>query len=538
MSSTTTRRRSSSPFRRPRSTDGPHFERFSHRFCRHTKGRFAGKRLDFEPFQRAKWNEALEVNTKTGRRVYTLVVDGRPRKNYKSTECAAAGLYFAGPDGEPEADVFLGASARDQADVVFGQAASMVTSSSSDLDNYFEAQRTVIRYPQTNGSIRKVSADGYTAHGLNPHAVILDELHAFRTEGQLELYRAMTTGHALRRDPFITSITTAGYDKATLLGELYDSALKLSDVARFGRHECLLVARDRDAGFLLTWYGAPEGADVESRDVWREANPAAAVELDFLEQQWRLAQTGVGGFTVNDFCRLHLNMWTASKDRWISDEDWRLTRSSSAIPAGGTIIAGVDASITYDTTAVAWGHRLEDDRVVHRARVWSTRQDVPHDVYVPGGRIDLEIVEDFLVELSRLYALDFVVYDPRFFEQSAQRLSNRGLRVSPMTQGSAEMYDATQRFYSDVRERRVLTAEGDEGDVLMRHVQATAAVKTERGYKLSKLRSARPIDATVAVVMEHAPLAAGAGQSIYSTRDLLVFGEDETTDFDAWDDDL
>ena len=527
MTTKTRSRSSSRPFRKPRRTDGPHYARFASRYCRHTKGVFAGRPLELEAFQSSRWDELLELGA-DGRRIYSTSVDGRPRKNYKSTELAAGALYLAGPDGEPEADVFLGASARDQAEVVFGQARSMVQSKASDLDRFFDAKQTVIRYPRTSGSIRKVSADGYTAHGLNPHAVVLDELHAFRTEGQLELYRAMTTGQALRRDPLVMTITTAGFDKATLLGELYDAALKLPDAHRYGKHGALFVGRDRDAGLLFSWYGAPEGSDIENRELWLECNPAEHVTLEYLERQWKLAQTGAGGLTVNDFCRLHLNMWTAAKDRWILDEDWKLTRSGIAIPARARIYVGVDASITYDTTAVAWGHRLEDGRVVHRCRVWSTRQDIPHDVFVPGGRIDLELIEDFVAgELATIYAIEALVYDPRFFEDTATRLSKRGVRVAPMQQGSADMYDATQHFYSDVRERRVLTAEDAGGDVLERHVQATAAVKTERGYKLSKLRSSRPIDATVAVVMEHALARGNVGVSAYNDRDLLVIGGDD-----------
>ena len=55
-----------------------------------------------------------------------------------------------------------------------------------------------------------VSADGFVAHGLNPSAVIADELHAWRTPKQVELWDALDTAIHKRPGAYWLVITTAG----------------------------------------------------------------------------------------------------------------------------------------------------------------------------------------------------------------------------------------------------------------------------------------------------------------------------------------
>lgn len=56
-----------------------------------------------------------------------------------------------------------------------------------------------------------LSAEAYTKHGLNVHAVIFDELHA---QPNRELFDVMTKGSGdARTQPLFFLITTAGTDR-------------------------------------------------------------------------------------------------------------------------------------------------------------------------------------------------------------------------------------------------------------------------------------------------------------------------------------
>jgi phage terminase large subunit-like protein len=65
-------------------------------------------------------------------------------------------------------------------------------------------------------------------------------------------------------------------------------------------------------------------------------------------------------------------------------------------------------------------------------------------------------------------------------------------------QASGPMADAYQGFYQDALEGR-LAHNGDP--VLAAHIDATAADRTERGWKVRKLKASGRIDATVACVL-------------------------------------
>ena len=103
---------------------GPHFAAYCERYIRHTKGRWAGQPLVYEPWQREFWWEALEFDPATGLRIYNEVGLGIPRKNTKSTMASAAGLYMLDADGEPEPEVYVAAAARNEAMIMDAFAAA------------------------------------------------------------------------------------------------------------------------------------------------------------------------------------------------------------------------------------------------------------------------------------------------------------------------------------------------------------------------------------------------------------------------------
>ncbi len=189
-------------------TGGPRFAAFCEHYVRHTKGRWARSPVLLEGWQRDFWWEALEVDPVTGLRVYSEVGLGLPRKNGKSVQASAAGLYFLVADGEAEPEVYVAAAARNQAGIVLGQSRRMAQQSPR-LARHVSVRTTLIECPRNGGVMRSLSADAALQHGLNPYANIIDELHAHRTA---DLYTALTTGTGAREQPFTLWISTAGVD--------------------------------------------------------------------------------------------------------------------------------------------------------------------------------------------------------------------------------------------------------------------------------------------------------------------------------------
>jgi phage terminase large subunit-like protein len=454
-------------------------------YLRHPKGPLRGQPFQPEPWQRAFLREFYRRDSK-GRRLYRLGLLALPRGNGKTGLAAALAVYeLVNRADAPE--IYFAAASKEQAGIALSFARSFVEQ--GPLLDWVTVKRG-LTCSASSGSLRVISSEGALQHGLAPALAIIDELWAFENRRQQEAYTALSSALHKRRDAYLLAISTAGYDRFSLLGRIHEQALTWPDV-QTKRNGCLTIARDQPNGLLLWWYGAPQDADPENETIWRACNPASFVDLRDLRRQLHDPGLGEPGFR-----RLHLNQWTPSRDAWLPSGTWANLQDPTKIPLGSEIYIGVDIGISHDTTAVAWAHRLPDGRIIIRARVWAANDKTAH-VHVPE-RVALEEIEAFILRLANKMQVREVAYDPRFFHRSAELLANAGLTLVEFLQASAPMGDAYQRFYQLAVSGQLL----HNGDpVLAAHIAAAAARPRETGWKISKLKSHEPIDAAVAAVM-------------------------------------
>ena len=461
--------------------------RFFPTYLTHPKGPLLG-----QPFRLAGWQQRFlrefYRRDKHGRRIYRSGFLGLPRGNGKTPLAAALGLYelLARTDA-PE--VYCAGCSKEQAGIALGFARSFVEQGA--LSDWIQL-RSGLLCPASSGVMKVVSSDGRMQHGRMPAVALIDELWAFETSREQQTYIAFASALHKREDAYLLAITTAGYDKSSLLGRIYEQAHTWPQVET-SKDGFLTVAKDLENGQLLWWHGAPEGAAIDDPAVWRAANPAAWIKTSELKRQ--LADPGLDEL---EFRRLNLNQWTRVREAWLPDGCWQGLRCEQEIPAGGAIYVGVDVGLYHDSTAVCWAHRLEDGRILLRSHVWSAKLDAPAHTYCPDGKVALEQVEAFIRQLARDYKLRELAFDPHFFNRSAELLEDAGIKTIEFLQASGPMADAYQGFYQLALEGK-LAHDGDP--VFAAHIEATAASKSERGWKLSKLHNKKRIDATVAAAL-------------------------------------
>ena len=206
------------------------------------------------------------------------------------------------------------------------------------------------------------------------------------------------------------------------------------------------------------------------------------------------------GLSENEFRRLNLNQWTTVRDAWLPDRCWQQLHTDQQIPARAPIYVGVDVGLIHDSTAVVWAHKLEDGRILLNCHVWSAHPDAPAHTHCRGGRVNLEQVEQFILQLARDYKVKEVAYDPHFFARSAELLerANRRLTLIEFLQASGPMADAYQGFYQAALEGKLAH---NSDPILTAHIDATVGQLTERGWKLRKLNKHKRMDATVAACL-------------------------------------
>jgi phage terminase large subunit-like protein len=491
-------------------SSGPHFTKFCGTHCNHTQlvegGPPPGSPFALEPFQSEFWDEALELDPSTGRRVYSRVGMVRPRKNGKTTELAAFSLYTGGPwDGERRPTVILAGGSKEQAGELRDQAAAFIedpVAGSQRLRSKFVVQKIAITCPENGGVIRRVAGDGKLNHSLNPHIVAADELHAWQTPRQRENWKALTTAQGARTDPMVAFITTEGEGDDDELFDLMERIRSSVGTEIEKRHRCLTIYRNRRAGMLVYVYAAPPGTDLDDVETIKLANPASWRTLERLAKD--LADPLVDENTKR---RLYLCQRTSSALQWIDDDAWEACRRPNLkIPRNGLITLGVDAARTRDTTALVWSWMARDGRtVVQRGRVWTCTEGrveagLAH-VFVPGGRLDNDLVRDFIrTRLLPDYNCRLLFFDERYFDTQANDLSKDGMTVVEMHQGKPEMQAAWDEYYAAVYGGPSPAIAHDGDRVFDQHRRKALGSKTERGWHVSKKRG-DVIDELAAAVM-------------------------------------
>lgn len=272
----------------------------------HTKGPFAD-----QPFNLRSWQVQILkklFKTRKGLRQYRTCLLMLPRKNGKTELAAALAIYFLLFDNEIGAEVYSAAADKDQAALVFNVAAQMIRNDAELLSQceIVDSQKRLV-HRRSGSFYRAISAEAYSKHGFNASAVIYDELHAAQSR---ELWDVLTTSQGARRQPLTLAISTAGFDRHSILWELYQHAKKV------------LENPSLDPTFLPILFEAPIDADWTDEAVWKKANPALGDFRSLEEMRVAAARAQEIPAQENVFRRLYLNQWTEQASRWIQMPAW------------------------------------------------------------------------------------------------------------------------------------------------------------------------------------------------------------------------
>jgi phage terminase large subunit-like protein len=447
------------------------------------------------------WQEAFVhklFTTRAGRRIYRRAYLEIPRKAGKTSLCSGLALYLLTADGEPGAEIIGAATQREQARIMLEIAKAMVRRS-PELSERVALYRDAIVMPATESVYKVVSREAPREHGLNPHAILFDELWA---QPDRDLWEALTTAQGARAQPICIAITTAGYDRTSLCWSEHLYA------------QGVLNGQIDDPTYLPVLYGANPDADWTAPDTWRRANPSLGQTVDeaFYAQECRRAQQSAA--YENTFRRLFLNQWTEQSSRFLSLEAWLACSStvSDAELLGVPAFGGLDLGELDDCSSFVIVFLLADGRVAVRARHWwpeSIVETAPHRPYTQwqrqgaltltqGNATDYGHVEAEVAALCRQYDVREIAFDPRFARMMAQRLEGQGLLMVEQPQGY-QLNEPLRRLLGLVRSGQLCHG----GEPMLAWEAANLVVRTGQKGELrpDKQRAAEKIDGMVALVM-------------------------------------
>lgn len=506
-------------------------------FLRHSKGEWAGTPVVLEPWQQFIVGSLFGWKRADGTRRFRTAYDEVPRKNGKSTMAAGIGLYLFVADGEPGAEVYCAATKKDQARIVWDEAARMVRRSPA-LAKRVTVQKGNLHIAATASKFEPLGADEDTLDGLNIHASVVDELHAHKTRGVVDV---LETATGARRQPLTFYITTAGYNRHSVCWEQREYAVKVLEG---------IIADDTVFAYIAT---IDEGDDWTDPAVWAKANPnlGVSVKIDDLHRKCAKAKALPGA--QNAFRRLHLDEWTEQADRWIDLAAWDACDGAVDPEAlrGRRAYVGLDLASTTDIAAcVLLFPPVEDgepwavlprffvpkDTIQKRSR----EDRVPYDVWARDGHlvatdgniIDYDVIREHILADAEAFDIQQqryrededvpeIAYDRWNATQLVTQLTGDGFTCVPIGQGFASMAGPTRELEKLIVGREL--AHG--GHPVLRWMASNAAAKQDAAgnVKLDKSVSTERIDGMVALCMAlaRAMLRLTTGESTYEDEDLF-----------------
>lgn len=415
---------------------------------KHFLGDSAGKNFVLSPWQEfivahligLKWKD---TRLRITRDSFIMVA----RKNGKSSIIAALALYMLIADGEASPQIACCASSRDQASIVF----NMIKEYAKSIDpnsNALKYYRNYINFPANKGTVKVFSSDSAVLDGWNIFLGVLDEGEAQKDNS---LYSVFKSSMIQRTQPLMIQICTAGF---LLDGFPCFETYKLSIE--------ILAGVKQDDSFACFLYCLDPDDEWDDENVWIKANPNmnVTVKKDFLKGEIIKAK--------NDASQLvpvktkHLNIFCNAASVWIPTEklvkcmrkiDWEQFR-------GHTAYIGIDLASVSDLSAISL---LVPDGEKFYSKSWcfiprDTFNTSPNhqlyekfyqdgDLIISEGNIcDYQLLVNKIFELSQMFQIQGIYYDPYNSSQFAIQCTEMGFNMQQVRQGLLSFSNPTKEY--------------------------------------------------------------------------------------------
>lgn len=433
---------------------------FIERFCKHSKGEWAGQPLRLELFQKAFISALFGfVDAKTGYRKYRETLFYVARKNGKSVMLSGLALYMLIADQEAGAEVYSVASKKDQAKIIYEETYNMVRQS-PDLLQVIKKRKSDLYFPLTFSKFQPLGKNSDTLDGLNSSLVIIDELHSIKDRN---LYEVMKQSQSARRQPLLVMITTAGTVRECIFDDMYKYACGVCD------------GTITDPHFLPIIYELDSKEEWLDPMKWEKANPGLnrIKKLDDLISKVSRAKQSprdLTGVLVKDF-----NVIQSVASTWITFDDaanpetFELERFK-----GYYAIGGADLSRSGDLTAatllfmdkqekryVTQMYFLPKDNFEQRVK----EEKIPYDKWYEAGllrlcegnSINYSDVTAWFLEMVEKYDVTpaWIYYDPYSAAYWVQEMQSHGFNMVKCYQGVKTLSLPMQQLGQDLAAKKV-----------------------------------------------------------------------------------
>lgn len=478
---------------------------FIERFCRHSKGEWAGKNIELELFQKAYINALFGfVDRDTGLRRFTESFFYIGRKNGKTTLLGAIALYMLIADGEGGSEVYSIATKKEQANILFDEAHNMVQQSKF-LSNHVRKRKSDLYFPHTFSKLMALGKNSNSLDGLNAHLVVIDELHSIQDRN---MYEVMKQSQSARRQPLLIMITTAGTLRGTIFDDMYEYACNITD------------GNFKDDHFLPIIYELDDRDEWKDPNMWEKANPSlnSIKKVSDLKRKVERAKNSpndLTGVLTKDF-----NIRSTAEQSWLSFDDINNEETFNIEDfRNGYAIGGADLSITTDLSCATllFMDPETEKRYVHQM-YWLPRDNfyerveeekIPYDKWYEqgllrlcnGNTIDYSDITDWFKEMLEDYGITplWIYYDNYSARYWVDEMEQHGFKMIRCHQGAKTLSLPMQNMGADLKAKRI----NYNNNPLLKWCLTNTSILTDRNGNIVPIKNQtakRRIDGTASML--------------------------------------
>lgn len=489
-----------------------HIIEFAENYCRHSKGKFGGKVVRLELWEKAHLATIFGFIDNEGNRKYreSLLIVGK--KNGKSLLASVVGLYLLVADGEPGPEVYAAATKKDQSKIIWSEAKRMVRKSPSLLKRI----RTLVEELVADfcdGVFKALASDSDTLDGLNVHGGLLDEIHQWKNGKAL--YDIIADGVTAREQPLIYMTSTAG----TIREDIYDQKYEEAEMLINGYED---PDGYKDEHFIAFIY------ELDNRKEWTDeschvkANPGLGTIKNRQILLDKVEKAKNNPILVKNLLCKEFNIRETSSEAWLTFEQANNTETfdiKELKPRYG--IGGTDLSSTTDLTAAKILFKVPDDKRIYVISMYWIPEDlvekrvkedkVPYDDWIEkgyvrtcqGNKISYRDVKAWFVEIQETYDIYLTMFgydswSASYFVEDMQDYFGKNSMI-PVIQGKKTLSQPMKNLGADLENNLIIY----NNNPVDRWCLCNTAVDIDKNDNIQPIKTSKPrrrIDGTAALL--------------------------------------
>ena len=390
-----------------------HIIEFFENFCYHSKGKFGGKKVVLELWEKAFLAAIFGFVDINGLRKYREAILIVGKKNGKSLIASGVGLYLLVADGEAGPEVYAVATKKDQAKIIWQEAKRMTKKSPSLLKRIKPLVAELSSEDYNAGTFKPLASDSDTMDGLNVHGALMDEIHQWKNGRPL--FDIIADGVTAREQPLVLITTTAGTIREDIYDQKYDEAERLIN-GYFDENGY------KDEHLIAFVYELDNRKEWVDEKCWYKANPGLGTIKNLKTLRDKVNKAMQDQKLVKNLVCKEFNIRETSSEAWLTFEeiDNKETFDIKALkPRYG--IGGCDLSSTTDLTNATVIFKVPGDRRIYVLQMYWLPEDllekrvredkIPYDVWrdagyvrtCPGNKVHYKYVREWYQEIQQEY---------------------------------------------------------------------------------------------------------------------------------------